>query len=453
MRRREFSKLALQAAAIGVVSATPSPRLSAEQTTLQEPERQWGQWRGPRATGAAHPAAAPPVRWDEANNVRWKTPLPGRGHSSPVVWGDHIFLTAAVPVGEAFAPIHDNAPGSHDNLPVTHKHGFQVIAVNRHSGKILWQQEVRQAIPHEGAHRSASLASPSPMTDGRRVYASFGSQGLYCLDLKGKRLWSKQLGTMNTKHAHGEGATPVLHDDTLVVNWDHEGESFVVALAAEDGAERWRRRRDEVTSWASPIVVEHEGQRQVIISGTSRVRAYDLASGDVIWECGGLSANVVASPVASDGVVIAASSYDTRAILAIKLDGARGDITGSKQVLWSRRRSTPYVPSPLLYGDSVYYLSHYQGVLSRVEFKTGKEPLGPFRLGGIRNIYASPVAAADRVYVTDREGLTMVIAHSDEPQLLSANRLNDTFNASAAIVDDAMYLRGERYLYALAEEA
>jgi len=417
-------------------------------------DEQWGQWRGPYANGSAKSSADPPTEWDErANkNIRWKTALPGRGHSSPVVWGDSIFLTAAVPVGDAFKGIPDSAPGSHDNLAVTHKHEFIVLAINRIDGKIAWRTKVHEAIPHEGAHYTASLASASPITNGKHVFAYFGSHGLFCLGMDGRVVWKKDLGRMQTKHGHGEGASPVLDGETLAVNWDHEGRSFVLVMDAASGKEKWHRARNEVTSWASPIVVTQGEQRQLIVSGTSRVRAYDLDSGDIVWECGGLSANIVASPVAADGMVFAASSYDTRAILAIRLKGARGDITGTNQVVWSRRRSTPYVPSPLLYNGSIYYLRHYLGVLSRLTAKTGEEPLGPFRLDGIREAYASPVAANGRIYVVDRGGLTVVISHSDKPALLAANRLDDTFNASPAIVGRELFLRGEKWLFCISEQ-
>jgi outer membrane protein assembly factor BamB len=238
----------------------------------------------------------------------------------------------------------------------------------------------------------------------------------------------------------------------LVVNWDHEGESFVVAFDKNTGKQRWKVAREEVTSWATPIVVEHAGKPQVVISGTDRVRGYDLASGKVIWECGGLASNIVASPVAGNGMVFVGSSYEKRVLLAIRLDGARGDITGTNRVAWGRTRGTPYVPSPLLYDESLYFLTHYQGILTGVQAKTGEDAPGAFRLAGVRNIYASPVGAADRVYVTDLEGMTVVISHSDTPQLLALNRLNDSFAASAAIVGKELFLRGEKHLYCIAED-
>ena len=411
----------------------------------------WPQWRGPLGTGAA-PHADPPLEWSESNNLRWKILLPGRGHATPVVWGNRIFIAAAVPYGPELEGRYGDAPGAHDNAPVTRRHRFVVMAAARQDGKIMWQRTLREALPHEGGHYTASLASNSPVTDGESLFVYFGSRGLYCLELNGKLRWKADLGQMRTKHGHGEGSSPVLHGNTLVVNWDHEGQSFVAAFDKRTGQERWRVARKEVTSWATPIVIEHQGHNQVIISGTHRVRSYDLLSGEIIWECGGLSSNIVASPVAGDGMVYAGSSYEKRALLAIRLNGAQGDITGSGQVAWTRSRGTPYVPSPLLYQGSLYFLSHYQGILSRVNAKTGEDQPGPIRLQGIRNVYASPVGAAGRVYVTDRQGTTLVLSHTATPRVLAVNRLDDGFNASAALVDQELYLRGERNLYCITEE-
>jgi hypothetical protein len=290
------------------------------------------------------------------------------------------------------------------------------------------------------------------VTDGTLLFASFGSQGIYCLDLEGTLIWKVDLGRMQTKHGHGEGSSPVLSGNTLVVNWDHEGDSFVVALDKSSGRERWRIKRDEVTSWATPITVKHGEQTQLIVSVTSRIRSYDLQTGKSIWECGGLSANIVCSPVAGHGMVFAGSSYEKQAMMAIRLEGASGDITGSDLIRWSRFRGTPYVPSSLLYKESLYFLRHYQGILTRIEAVSGEEKQGPFRLGGIRNVYASPVAADNRVYITDLDGTTMVLSHEDQPRILAMNQLNDSFSASAAIVDSEIILRGQRKLYSISEQ-
>lgn len=416
-------------------------------------QRSWGQWRGPLGNGVA-PFGNPPTHWSEQRNVRWKTRIPGLGHSSPVVWGDRVFVTTAIPFGEKVEPVPDDAPGAHDNAPVDRHLDFAAFAIDRRTGNVVWRRSLFKGLPHAGAHNSGSLVSGSPITDGEFLFAYFGSDGIFCLDWDGKLRWKKDLGNMSVKHGHGEGASPVLHGDTLVVNRDHQGQSFLVALNKRTGAQIWRVERSEVTSWSSPIVVTHDGKQQLIVAGTNRLRSYDLATGKLIWECGGLSNNVVASPVAADGIVIVGSSYVRKAMLAIRLEGAKGDITETDRVAWRRTRRTPYVPSPLLHGRWVYFLNHYQGVLSRVDAKTGKEPLGPFRVQGAFNIYASPVAAGDRIYITDREGLTVVISHTEgAPQTLAQNQLDEGFSASAAIVGEEIFLRGHRHLYCLATDA
>ena len=410
----------------------------------------WPQWRGPLATGVS-PSANPPVHWSETENVRWKIPLPGKGHSTPIVFGDTVFLTAAVPVGDAQEPVYDKAPGSHDNVGVTHHHQFVVLAVSRRNGNVLWKKIVREEFPHEGGHETGSLASNSPVTDGEHLYAFFGSRGLYCLDLKGELIWQKDLGRMQTLHGHGEGSSPALHGDTLIVCWDHEGDSALYAFDKRTGKERWKIARDEKTSWSTPLIVEHEGKPQVVISASKRVRSYDLATGTLLWECAGLSRNVVSSPVAGRGMVFAGNSYEWQAMLAIRLDGAKGDITDTPNLAWKLNRLTPYVSSPLLYDDTLYFLRHNQNILSRLEPESGKPRGEPLRLEGIRDIFASPVGAAGRIYITGRDGITVVLRHDRENAALALNHLDDAFSASPALVDREFYLRGERFLYCIAE--
>lgn len=414
---------------------------------------EWPQWRGPLANGVA-PFARPPVHWSETQNVRWKIPLPGKGHSSPVITGRYLFVTAAIPVGAAQPPVYDHAPGTHDNVPVTHRHQFVAMAINRADGRALWQKSLREEFPHEGGHETGSLASNSPVTDGERVYIFFGSRGLYCLDLKGEVLWKKDLGQMTTLHAHGEGSSPVLYRDSLVLCWDHEGESALYLFDKQTGRQRWKVVRDEKTSWSTPLVIEHENRAQIVVSATQRVRSYDLETGRLLWECAGLSRNVVSSPVAGSGMVIAGNSYDWQAMLAIRLAGARGNITDTEHVAWKLNRLTPYVSSPLLYDDTLYFLRHNQNILSRLDPLTGKPRGEPLRLEGIRDfIFASPIGAAGRIYVTARDGATVVLRHDRENAILAVNQLNDVFSASPAAAGDELYLRGERYLYCLAESA
>lgn len=444
MNRMSFFKLTLLLLLSG--------NLDGGSVAADDAEDHWPQWRGPFGTGAAlH--SDPPVEWSETKNIRWKVKVPGKGHSTPIVWGDRVFLTTAVPYGESLPPRFSTAPGTHDGVPVTQKHEFVVLAIDRRDGQIVWQKTVHRKLPHEGGHYTASLASNSAVTDGEHVYAFFGSHGLYCLDMAGDVKWEKPFGEMQTKHGHGESASPVLFRETLFVNWDQDGPCFVEALDKRTGQRKWKIDRDEETSWSSPIMAENDGQPMLVIAGTNRVRAYAPDTGEVLWECGGLSSNIVATPVAGDGMVFVGSSYEKKALLAIRLDRAKGDITGTDRVAWSRSRGTPYVPSPLLYGDTIYFLSHYQGILSRVEAVTGVDKPGAFRLGSMGNIYASPVAGGGRIYVTDLEGRTIVVSHDDQPTVLAVNELDEEFAASAAIVGRELFLRGKNHLYCIADDA
>ncbi|HEY0455158.1 MAG TPA: PQQ-binding-like beta-propeller repeat protein [Verrucomicrobiae bacterium] len=428
-----------------------APMPAANSSTRQNPAlNYWPQWRGPLATGVA-PFADPPLEWSESKNIKWKLPLAGKGHSSPIIWGDYVYLMSAEPLGDPVAPVYDHAPGSHDNVPVTQRHQYVVIAVRRSDGAIAWKTKVHEDFPHEGGHQMGSLASNSPVTDGEFIYAFFGSHGLYCLDTRGEVKWRKDLGKMQTLHAHGEGSSPVIFENSIILNWDHEADSWIFAFDKKSGRELWKVSRDEKTSWSTPIIVAEPGLApQVVVSASKRIRAYDPKTGSLIWECGGLSGNVVSSPVAGLGMVFAGNSYDGQNMVAIRLQGAKGDITGTDHVAWKLNRSTPYVPSPLLYGNTLYFLRHYQNVLSVLDAKSGKQRLDSVRLGNLRDIFASPIGAANRTYITSREGSTIVLRHGGKPDTLALNQLEDSFSASAALAGRDLYLRGERFLYSIA---
>ena len=429
-------------AVLAALACLPAPAADAT--------KQWAQWRGPSGTGVA-PLADPPVEWSEERNVRWKTALPGLGHSSPVVWGDRVYVTTAVPFGEATATpdAHGDVDGAHDNVVSSRRQKFVVLAVDRDDGSIVWERTVREELPHESAHVTASWASASPVTDGKYVFAFFGSHGLYALDTGGNVVWELDLGDMQTLHGHGEGSSPALYRDTLVVNWDHQDGSFIVALDKKTGKQKWRVLRDEVTSWSTPLVVADGGSPQVIVAATGRVRSYDLKDGAAVWETAGLARNVVASPVAADGFVYVGNSYDRQAMLAIRLDGAAGDLTGTEAIAWTRDRDTPYVPSPVLYGDTLCFLEHNRAILSCLEAQSGRERLAPRRLADLGTVFASPVGAAGRLYVVDRDGAAAVVRLGGDYELLAVNRLDDSFSASPAVAGGDLLLRGERHLYCL----
>ncbi len=412
----------------------------------------WPRWRGPLGTGEA-PRADPPVRWSETENIRWKTALPGHGHATPVVLGGRVFVATAVPVGEAGPPRYSEAPGGHDEMPITHAIDFRLLALDAADGDIVWERTLHTAVPHEGGHVTASLASASPVTDGRRLLVSFGSYGLYALDLDGELLWSRNLGRMSSLHGHGEGSSPALHGDTAVLCWDHEGPSFLVAFDADSGEERWRTERPRGSSWSTPVVVERDGRAEVIVAGARRLRSYALEDGALLWECAGLSAeNVVATPVVAGDLVIAGSTYDSPGLLAVRFPGASGDLTGGERVAWTRRRGAPYVASPLLVDGVLYSIAHFQNVLTRLDAATGAPAPGAFRVDGLRSIFASPLAAAGRVYIPDRDGTTAVIGAGEAPEALALNRLDDSFSASPVAVGDALYLRGAEFLYCIAAD-
>jgi len=444
-------KYLLQLNTLGCLLAFASLARGAEGNPTPNSLRYWPQWRGPLANGVA-PMANPPVEWSEKKNVRWKIELPGKGHSSPIVFGDRVYVMAAAPIGREQKPVHDSAPGVHDSVPVTHTNQYIVMALGRGDGRLMWKRIVREQWPHEGGHETGSPASNSPTTDGEFLYAFFGSRGLYCLDTNGTVKWQADLGRMQTLHAHGEGSSPVLHGDTLIVNWDHEGSSFLYAFDKRTGRQLWKVPRDEKTSWSTPLIVDSEGKPQVVVSATKRVRGYDLVTGKQLWECTGLTDNVVSSPVAWHGILITGNSYYSQAMVAIRLEGAKGDISNTTNVAWRLNRLTPYVSSPLLYDDTLYHIRHNQNILVRLNPATGDFRGELLRLDGIRDfIFSSPVAASGRIYITGRDGNTMVLRHDQENATLAVNHLDDSFSASAALVDRELYLRGERFLYCIAE--
>jgi len=432
----------------------------------------WTHWRGPKACGVA-PQADPPVEWSETRNVRWKVELPGSGHASPIVWGNRVYVLTAIRTEKQTAPAADDPSAGADQPKAgadqpaggrgqrgrrgpaekpTQVHQFAVLALERPTGRIAWQKVVREEVPHEAGHTDSTQASASPLTDGKHLYAYFGSRGLYCLDLDGNVVWEKDLGDMHTRNEFGEGSSPTLAGDLLIVNWDHEGDSFIVALDRLTGSERWRQPRDEPTSWNTPLVVEDGGKPQVIVTGSNRVRAYDLATGDLVWECAGLGTNCIPSAVALDGVVYAMSGHREKALLAIRYAGARGDLTDSPAVVWRRDDGTPYVPSPLLYDDTLYTLEKNSNIFYAIDARTGRDRYERQRLEPIDGVYASPVGAAGRVYVLGRNGVSCVLAHGPEFRLLATNTLDDGFEASPAIVGNEIFLRGRKHLYCIAPD-
>jgi len=431
----------------------------------------WPAWRGPANDGTA-PGATPPLFWSETRNVAWKIPVAGLGFSTPIVWGDHLYLLTAVETteesparsaaAEPASPPPGKGPGrdgkgkrggppSFGGGPnPTRFHEFNILALDRASGATVWQRTARREVPHEGKHATNSFASASPVTDGTRLYASFGSRGIYCYDLQGERVWEKDLGDMRTRGMFGEGASPALAGDTLLVTWDHEENSFIVGLDARTGAERWRRPREERSSWSTPVIVTVAGRLQAIVAAAGRTRCYDPATGEVIWVAAGLTENVIPTPVIGHGMVYLASGFRGNAIQAVKLT-ARGDVTDTPAVVWSVRKSAPYVPSPVLSGERLYVGKSNDAFLSCLNALTGEVHYQDQRLEGVRGLYASPVAARGHVFIVGREGTTLVIRDDPRYEVISANVLDDRFDASPVMLGRDLYLRGHRHLYCLRE--
>lgn len=407
-------------------------------------ERYWAQWRGPAMTGVSK-TAKPPIEWSETKNIKWKVEIPGRGSASPVVWGDRVYLLTAVPAGVT-GPAQHEPRGA---LPQRGVHQFKVLAIDRATGKTVWERVAREEEPHEAAHQdNGSWASSSAVTDGTHLFAYFESRGLYAYDMQGTLLWQTDFGDKQMRNQFGEGSTPALYGKYLVVVWDHiPGPSFIVALDKATGKEIWRTTRDEMDTWATPLIVEHAGRPQVIVNAMNRVRSYDLETGQVVWEGPGTTMNVIPSPVSGHGMVFIMSGFRGNNLKAIKLAEAKGDISTTGAIAWQLDRDTPYVPSPLLYENILYFLKTNNGLLSAYDAVSGTPHYTVQRLPKAQEVFASPVGADGRIYVTGRDGVTMVLKHGPTYEILAENTLDDGFDASPALAGTEMYLRGFRYLY------
>lgn len=433
----------------------------------------WPQWRGPNADGVS-PSGTPPTSWDESTNIKWKVEIPGSGTSTPIVWKDRIYLTTAIktdkkgkPVDTSSSPQRPGRPprrgggGQGDPrsgsgfgatlTPPENLYQFLVLCLDRKSGKVIWQKVATEQQPHEGYHGHHGYASASPTTNGELLFASFGSRGIFCFDLEGNLQWQRDLGDMRTRFGFGEGTSPVVHGNSLVINWDHEGESFITCLDARSGKEKWRVDRDEPTTWNTPLIVEHKGVTQVIVNGTNRARSYDLADGRLIWECGGQFTNPIASPVASGGVVYCMTGYRGYALYAIPLD-SQGDITDSDKILWHHDGGTPYVASPLLYDGLLYTVKGRNGILSCFKADTGEQLFEEQRVEGVPEVYSSIGGAAGKVYLTSRDGVTVVIKHGPKLEILATNRLDEGVDASPVFVGKDLLLRGTKDLYCISTD-
>lgn len=442
----------------------------------------WPDWRGPTNNGMA-PGDAP-LKWSDTEHVAWKVTVPGKGNSSPVIWGDRIFLTTAIQIGEAPAaaappppppprpegqarpdgPPRADGPGGgppgggrrggpgggfRSSGPLL-EHKFVVLCYDRKTGKLLWEKIARTAKPHEGHHpKYGSFASNSPVTDGKLVYASFGSRGLYAYTMDGKLAWEKDFNIqMKMPLSFGEGAWPALDGNKLLISVDHEGESFLVALDKATGREIWKANRPNGTSWSGPVVITHNGRKQVILSATKKVCGYDLETGKLIWEATGLGGNTIPAPVYADGMVIVMSGFRNPNLLAIRL-GREGDLTGTDSIVWQNQRGNSYTPSPVLHEGKLYFLTD-SGMLSCFDAKTGTPYYSQQRLPKPYNFKASPVGANGKLYLASEDGDVVVVKMGEKYEVLATNTLEgQMFVSSPAIANGELFLRSQTTLFCI----
>jgi outer membrane protein assembly factor BamB len=417
----------------------------------KEAEDNWHHWRGPNADGSA-PKADPPTKWDSKTNIKWKAELAGKGSATPIVWGDRVFVLTAIKTDRRAKPEELPKPDPKfkvNTAPPTHFYKFVVLCFDRGNGQKKWEKVAAEMVPHEGTHETHSYAAGSPTTDGKLLYVSFGSFGTYCYDFDGNLKWSRtDLGRMHTRLGWGEAVTPVVHGDSLLLNYDQEADSHLLCLDTSTSKTKWDVKRDEKTTWSTPLVVDHGGKMQVVTNGTTRVRSYDLATGDLVWQCAGMTVNPIPSPVRYGDSVICVSGYKGAAAISIPLS-AKGDLGERGNVNWRYAAGTPYVPSPVLVGDLLYFTQTNDTVLTVLNAKTGKVVIDKERLPQVKSFYASPITAAGRVYFVDRSGTTVVLKSGEALDVVSVNKLDDAIDASPVAVGKQLFLRGEKYLYCI----
>jgi outer membrane protein assembly factor BamB len=393
----------------------------------------WPHWRGEGGNGVSL-TARPPVEFGPETNLYWQAEIPGRGSSSPVVVGERVFVTTAVPVA--------GASGTLD---------FRLHCFDRETGREQWSRSCVKAVPHEGSHQTNGFASASPSSDGERVYAHFGSRGLHCFTVAGEPVWNRDFGDMTVRHGFGEGSSPTLAGEMIIVPWDHEGPSMLFALDKHTGKTVWETPRDEPTCWATPLVAtDAGGTAQVVMNGEHAARGYDLATGRELWRCGGQTLRPCASAVAAHGTAFVGSGFRGAFLGAFDLAG-RGDLAGGPAVLWIKRSGTPDVASPLLSGGRLYYYKEKTGLLTCVDAATGTAHYETARIPGVSRTYASPVAAGGHVYLTDRSGRITVIADGPMLEVVAENDVGEGVDATPAPAGDSLYVRGERHLFRFAD--
>jgi outer membrane protein assembly factor BamB len=414
----------------------------------------WPQWRGPDGQGVSAETGLP-VEWSNTTNVKWKTPIAGRGHSSPIVWGKKIFLTSALDgdaiPGRTAGVTHKMSDGSDfvhpDAVGANLKHTFKVVCLDRDSGKILWERVAYEGPVYDSRHKKASFASSTPATDGKYVFAFFGSEGLYAYDFAGKQLWKQAMPKIGTASV-GYGVSPILYQNLVIMLCDDSGgNSFIAAYDKKTGKEAWRVARKVDITWSSPVLVHTKNRTEVVTGAAEAIIAYDPATGKELWRHKGLESNAVPSPVVENDLVVLTSGYPQKIAVAIRAGGS-GDITGTQQVAWTYNKGTAYVPSPILYDDYIYLMTD-RGLLTCLDAKTGKVEYEGARVPKPQIFMASPVAYEGKILLTSEEGDTYMLKAGPKHEVLRTNSLGENVYASPAIADGKIFIRGEQNLYCI----
>lgn len=415
----------------------------------------WPQWRGPAGQGVSTETGLP-SEWSGTKNVKWKTPLEGRGHSSPIVWGKKIFLTTALDgetiPGRTPGVTHKMADGSDfvhpDAVGANLKHTFKVVCLDRETGKLLWERVAYEGPVYDSRHKKASFASSTPATDGKYVFAFFGAEGLYAYNFKGKLIWKQAMGKLGTASV-GYGVSPILYRDLVIMQCDDSGgNSFIAAFNKTTGKEAWRVARKVDVTWVTPVLVRSaKGRMELVAAAAEAIIAYDPMTGKELWRHKGLESNAVPSPVVSEDLVVLTSGYPAKIALAIKA-GGNGDITGTPQLVWSYNKGTAYVPSPILYGPYIYLMTD-RGLLTCLDAKTGKVQYEGQRPPKPTGFLASPVAYEGMILMINEEGDTFMIKAGPKHEILRTNSLGEGVAASPAIANHKLFIRGEKNLYCI----
>ena len=419
----------------------------------------WPQFRGPTMNAAVADNPNLPEQWSETENVEWVSEIPGLGWSSPVVWGNRVFLTTVTADGDFEQP----KPGLYAPLgrpdPVPLEHDWRVYCLDLETGAVLWQHSVQTGLPAFPRHMKNSYASETPTTDGERVYVRFGELGLYTFDMDGNEVWRLEIPDRETRSDWGSASSPVLHGDKLIIVYDNEEASWIAALDKRTGDEIWRTARDEVSSWASPYVWEHEGRTEIVTSAVNRIRSYDL-DGKLLWEMDGrMSWATIATPFSSHGLVYVNSGYfrdEHRPAYAIR-PGASGDITlqdgeqSNEYVAWYQPRAGNYNTSPLIYGD-IYYSLLDRGFFESYDAVTGEPVYGRQRIRVGASFTSSPWAYNGKIFALSEQGDTYVIRAGREFEVMGVNSLDDLTLASPAIAGDRLLIRTRSKVYSIRKE-